>query len=56
MPEMDAIQLCKKIKSFLNVSFILYTGIESEEVIDNAFNAGVNDFVHKEPDLDHISY
>lgn len=53
MPDIGAIKLCKNIKSFLNVPFILYTGIESEEVAENAFNAGVDDYIRKEPDLTH---
>jgi CheY-like chemotaxis protein len=47
MPDIGAIKPCKNIKSFLNVPFILYTGIESEEVAENAFNAGVDDYIRK---------
>ena len=47
MPEMNGIQLAKKINS-QGIPFILYTGRGSEEVAEAAFNVGVDDYVRKE--------
>ena len=52
LPGMSGIHLCKAIKDFLSVPFILYTGRESDEVADLSC---VDDYVHKEPNLIHYA-
>jgi CheY-like chemotaxis protein len=52
LPGMTGIQLCKMIKDFLSVPFILYTGRESDEVPDISY---VDDYIHKEPNLIHYT-
>ncbi|MGD0805110.1 MAG: response regulator [Candidatus Bathyarchaeia archaeon] len=55
LPGMSGIQLCKEIKSFLNIPFILYSGRESEDITEDLFSACIDDYVRKEPDLIHYN-
>ena len=54
LPEMNGIQLCREIRTFSSVPFIIYTGRGSEEVALTAFSAGVDDYVRKEKELAHF--
>ena len=53
MPDLDGIELAKRIRVFSDVSIILYTGRGSEEVAETAFTAGVDDYIRKEIDPSH---
>jgi len=48
MPDLDGIELAKRIREFSDVPIILYTGRGSEEVAETAFTAGVDDYIRKE--------
>ncbi len=48
MPEMDGIAFAKKVRETSDIPFILYTGQGSEEVAEQAFAAGVDDYIRKE--------
>lgn len=54
MPEMDGIELVKKIKETNKIPFIIYTGRGSEEVAEAAIGVGIDDYVRKE--LNHNHY
>lgn len=55
MPDMDGIELLRIIKEqYPNLPFILFTGVESEEVAEHAFEAGATDYIPKS--LSNISY
>ncbi|WP_158303591.1 PAS domain S-box protein [Methanosphaerula palustris] len=48
MPEMDGIELLKLLRRTGNaIPFILFTGRGQEEVVDDAYNAGVDSFLVK---------
>jgi diguanylate cyclase (GGDEF)-like protein len=50
MPEMDGLELCRalrRIESGRNMFFLLLTGRGEEDRIVEAFDAGVDDYVHK---------
>ena len=49
MPEMDGIELCRRLKKTSHIPFIIHTGRGSEEVASIAFEAGVDDYIRKEP-------
>ena len=51
MPEMNGIQLCRKIRNTSSIPFIIYTGRGSEEIAAEAFSAGVDFYVLKEQSL-----
>lgn len=53
MREMNGIQLCTEIKKMRKVPFIIYTARGSEEVAEEAFSVGVDDYVRKESELSH---
>ncbi len=48
MPEMNGLELAKKIRELSDVPIILYTGQGSEEVAESAFEVGVDDYIKKE--------
>ena len=48
MPDMDGITLAKKIRETSHIPIILYTGRGSEEVAEQAFAVGINDYIRKE--------
>jgi DNA-binding response OmpR family regulator len=47
---MSGTQLCKEIKDFLKIPFILYTARESNELTMSSSSC-IDDYVHKEPNL-----
>ncbi len=53
MPEMDGIQLARKVKEKCDIPFIIRTGQGSEEVASEAFSVGVDDYLQKQADLSH---
>ena len=53
MPGLDGIELARRIRESSDVPFIIYTGRGSEEVASEAFTAGVDDYVRKEPNPSH---
>ncbi len=54
MPGMDGIELASRIRESSDIPIILYTGRGSEEVQEEAFNIGINDYVRKEIDPTHF--
>ena len=48
MPEMDGIELCRRLRETRRVPFILHTERGSEEVASIAFEAGVDDYIRKD--------
>ena len=48
MPSMDGLTLAKKVREVSNIPIIIYTGRGSEEIAENAFAAGVDDYIRKE--------
>ncbi|MGD2142507.1 MAG: PAS domain S-box protein, partial [Candidatus Bathyarchaeota archaeon] len=53
MPNIDGIELAKKIKEMRDIPIIIYTGHGSEEVASEAFAAGVDDYLRKEFEESH---
>jgi len=53
MLSMDGIELARKVREKSGVPFILYTGQGSEEVAESAFEAGIDDYIRKEPEPSH---
>ncbi|MCW4048806.1 MAG: response regulator [Candidatus Bathyarchaeota archaeon] len=54
MPKLNGIELAKRIREKSDIPFILYTGQGSEEVAEEAFKVGVNDYVRKEVSASHF--
>jgi PAS domain S-box-containing protein len=48
MPEMNGIELAQKIRETNKTPIILYTGQGSEEVAEQAYAAGIDDYIRKE--------
>lgn len=55
MPRLNGIELAKKIRELSDIPFILYTGRASEEVVETAFEVGINDYLRKELNPSPIS-
>ena len=53
MPELNGVELVKRVKELKDIPFILYTGQGSEEVAQLAFQAGVDDYIRKEIEPSH---
>lgn len=56
MPELDGIQLLKKVKknpSFQNIPFVMLTSLQDEEHCQKAIDEGAHDYIIKpaNPDL-----
>ena len=54
MPGMNGVDLARKIRETSDIPIIIYTGNGSEEVAEAAFQAGINDYMRKEPNLAHF--
>jgi len=54
MPRMDGIKFARRIRETSGIPFILYTGQGSEEVAEEAFTVGVDDYIRKEAHSSHI--
>jgi len=53
MPRMNGVELAERVKSLKDVPFILYTGHGSEDVAQQAFKAGADDYIRKEIRTSH---
>jgi len=53
MPEVDGVELCRRVKERFDVPFLVYTGRGSEVVAERAFRLGVDDYIRKESDPSH---
>jgi len=53
MPQLNGIDLSKKIREISNIPIIIYTGQGSEEVAEAAFLVGIDDYLRKEMDPSH---
>ena len=53
MPQLDGIELARRVRETSDIPFIIYTGKGSEEVAETAFEAGVNDYLRKETSPSH---
>jgi len=53
MLSMSGVELAQRVRERSRVPFILYTGQGSEEVAQLAFEAGVDDYLKKEPEPSH---
>jgi PAS domain S-box-containing protein len=53
MPDMNGLELAKKIRETSNIPIIIYTGRGSEEVAENAFTIGIDDYIRKETSPAH---
>jgi PAS domain S-box-containing protein len=53
MPGMNGVELARRIKELKDIPFILYTGQGSEEVAQQAFQAGADDYIRKEIEPSH---
>ena len=53
MPNMDGIELARRIRETSDIPFIIYTGRGSEEVAEAAFTVGVDDYIRKEMNPSH---
>jgi len=53
MLSMSGVELAQRVREMNNIPFILYTGQGSEEVAQSAFEAGVDDYLKKEPEPSH---
>ena len=53
MPEMNGIELTRIIRKESDIPIILYTGQGSEEVAEEAFSVGINDYIRKELSPSH---
>ena len=47
MPEMDGLSLFKNIRQYSDIPFIVFTGIDREEITLQALNLGVNNYLLK---------
>ncbi|TRO48596.1 response regulator, partial [Candidatus Bathyarchaeota archaeon] len=53
MPDINGIQLATRIRQSTDAPIILYTGQGSEEIAEEAFTVGVDDYIRKEPEAGH---
>ena len=53
MPNMDGVELSRNIRKENSIPIILYTGQGSEEVAEEAFTVGINDYFRKETNPQH---
>lgn len=57
MPQMTGVDLLEKVREIdEDLPFILYTGEGTEEIAEEAINAGVTDYFKKEAGLDHYDF
>ena len=54
MPEMDGIEFTRRLRESSGVPVILYTNQSIAEVAEEAFEAGVDDYVRKDDDVRHF--
>jgi len=57
MPQMTGIELLEEVRGIdEDLPFLLYTGAGTEEIAEEAINAGITDYFRKEAGLDHYSF
>jgi len=56
MPEMNGIELTKQLRKYSKVPVILYSGSEKERIAEEAFEAGVEDYIKKSYDVTHYLF
>ena len=56
MPEMNGIELTKQLRKYSKVPVILYSGSEKERIAEEAFEAGVEDYIRKSYDTKHYLF
>ena len=53
MPELNGIEFTRKLRESSQVPVILYTNQSMDHVMDEAFEAGISDYVQKDNDAMH---
>ncbi len=53
MPELDGLELLNHVKNTCNIPFIVYTGKGDENVEVQALEAGADDYIRKQPNIEH---
>jgi PleD family two-component response regulator len=53
MPELNGIEFTRKLRESSQVPVILYTNQSMDNVMDEAFKAGISDYVQKDNDAMH---
>ncbi len=53
MPEMNGVEFTRRLRESSQIPVILYTNQSRDEVVDQAFDAGISDYVQKENDTMH---
>ena len=53
MPEMNGVEFTRRLREVSQIPVILYTNQSRDEVLDQAFEAGVSDYVQKDNDAMH---
>ena len=53
MPELNGIEFTRKLRESSQVPVILYTNQSMDNVMDEAFEAGISDYVQKDNDAMH---
>lgn len=54
MPEMNGIEFTRRLRELSRVPVILYTNQSIAEVFEEAYDAGVDDYVQKDDDARHF--
>ena len=55
MPELNGIEFTRKLRESSQIPVILYTNQSMDNVMDEAFEAGISDYVQKENDAMHYT-
>ena len=55
MPELNGIEFTRKLRESSQIPVIMYTNQSMENVMDEAFEAGISDYVQKENDAMHYT-
>ena len=53
MPEMNGVEFTRRLRESSQIPVILYTNQSRDDVVDQAFEAGINDYVKKDMDSMH---
>ena len=56
MPEMNGIELTKQLRKYSKVPVIIYSVSEKEKIAEEAFEAGVEDYIRKSYDTTHYLF
>jgi CheY-like chemotaxis protein len=55
MPDMNGLELAKKIKEIKDIPIILYTGKGNEKILEAGYKIGIEDYVEKLLNLNHYN-